>query len=44
VTRRPIEHASVFEEAQHSTVIAELTFGFWRYLSIAAQHHPLWIP
>jgi hypothetical protein len=25
-------------------VIAELTFGFWRYLSITAHHHPLWIP
>lgn len=25
-------------------VIAELTFGFWRYLSTAAHHHPLWIP
>ena len=25
-------------------VIAELTFGFWRYLSTTAHHHPLWIP
>jgi hypothetical protein len=25
-------------------VIAELMFGFWRYLSITAHHHPLWIP
>jgi hypothetical protein len=25
-------------------VIAELMFGFWRYLSTAAQHHALWIP
>jgi len=25
-------------------VIAELMFGFWRYLSTAAHHHPLWIP
>ena len=25
-------------------VIAELTFGFWRYLPITAHHHPLWIP
>ncbi len=25
-------------------IIAELSFGFWRYLSIAAHHHPLWIP
>jgi hypothetical protein len=24
-------------------VIAELMFGFWRYLSTAAHHHPLWI-
>lgn len=25
-------------------VIAELMFGFWRYLSTTAHHHPLWIP
>jgi hypothetical protein len=25
-------------------VIAELNFGFWRYLSTAAHHYPLWIP
>jgi hypothetical protein len=25
-------------------VVAELMFGFWRYLSTAAHHHPLWIP
>jgi len=25
-------------------VIAELMFGFWRYLSVSAHHHPLWIP
>ncbi|RIJ76553.1 hypothetical protein D1871_11860 [Nakamurella silvestris] len=25
-------------------VIAELMFGFWRYLTTRAQHHPLWIP
>ncbi len=25
-------------------VSAELMFGFWRYLSTAAHHHPLWIP
>jgi hypothetical protein len=25
-------------------VIAELSFGFWRYLSTTAHHHPLWIP
>lgn len=25
-------------------VVAELTFGFWRYLSTAGHHHPLWIP
>lgn len=25
-------------------VVAELTFGFWRYLSTTAHHHPLWIP
>lgn len=25
-------------------VIAELTFGFWRYLSTRQHHHPLWIP
>ena len=25
-------------------VIAELSFGFWRYLSTSAHHHPLWIP
>lgn len=30
--------------AQHGKVIAELTFGFWRYLSTSAHHHPLWIP
>ena len=25
-------------------VVAELMFGFWRYLSTTAHHHPLWIP
>ena len=25
-------------------MIAELTLGFWRYLSTTAHHHPLWIP
>jgi hypothetical protein len=25
-------------------VIAELNFGFWRYLTTAAHHYPLWIP
>lgn len=25
-------------------VIAELPFGFWRYLSTTAHHHPLWVP
>jgi hypothetical protein len=24
--------------------IAELNFGFWRYLSTTAHHYPLWIP
>jgi len=30
--------------APSGKVIAELMFGFWRYLSTAAHHHPLWIP
>lgn len=25
-------------------VVAELMFGFWRFLPTTAQHHPLWIP
>lgn len=25
-------------------VIAELTFGFWRYLTSRRQHQPLWVP
>jgi hypothetical protein len=29
--------------AQPGKVIAELTFGFWRYLSTAAHHDGLWI-
>ena len=31
-------------DAPSGKVIAELTFGFWRYLSTTAHHHPLWIP
>lgn len=31
-------------DAPPGKVIAELTFGFWRYMSIANRHHSLWIP
>jgi hypothetical protein len=30
--------------APSGKVVAELMFGFWRYLSTTAHHHPLWIP
>lgn len=31
-------------DAPPGKIVAELTFGFWRYLSTAAHHDPLWIP
>jgi len=30
--------------AAHGKVVAELTFGFWRYLSSAAHEKTLWVP
>lgn len=49
VNRRPREQIerAVYEagaDAPPGKVVAELTFGFWRYLSTAAHHDPLWIP
>lgn len=44
--REQIERATreAGTNAPSGKVVAELTFGFWRYLSTTAHHHPLWIP
>lgn len=46
-TARPKASRSDSVEAMRPSpgkVIAELSFGFWRYLSIRRQHDSLWIP
>ncbi|MFD5089941.1 hypothetical protein ACFWMR_05035 [Amycolatopsis thailandensis] len=40
-SRRPAEPAA---PPSPGKVIAELSFGFWRYLSARRHHDPLWIP
>lgn len=42
--RRDTTPDSAWQAPPPGKVIAELTFGFWRYLSTAAHHHSLWIP
>jgi hypothetical protein len=50
VNRQPRElvnravHAAGGEGAPPGKVIAELPFGFWRYLSSAAHEKTLWVP